>query len=172
MSHPVKKRTGMTVIGHEVANAVKPAFEERGFAVGEILRDWPEIVGRDMAAFTAPERVNWPRRPAEDAEAPPRGRRPDGATLVIRVDGPRAIEAQHRSDVILERINTYFGWRAVASLRFLQAPVVRSTPRKRRGEPPSPATIARAEAGLTGVRAPGLRHALARLRAQLDRDEA
>jgi len=33
---------------------------------------------------------------------------------VLRVEGPRAIEVQHRSGPILERVNTYFGYRAVA----------------------------------------------------------
>ena len=51
------------------------------------------------------------------------------ATLVLRVDGPRAIEVQHRADQILERVNTYFGYRAVAALRIVQAPVTRQSPR-------------------------------------------
>jgi hypothetical protein len=44
---------------------------------------------------------------------------------VLRVEGPRAIEVQHRSSQILERVNTYFGYRAVVEMRILQAPVMR-----------------------------------------------
>ena len=58
--------------------------------------------------------------------ATPRPRKaPGGPTAPFwccRVDGPRAIELQHRSDQILERLNVYFGYRAIAQLRFLQAP--------------------------------------------------
>ena len=48
---------------------------------------------------------------------------------MLRVEGPRAIEVQHRSGPILERVNTYFGYRAVAEMRILQAPVDRKAPR-------------------------------------------
>ena len=66
----------------------------------------------------------WPRR-TEDREAasPQSAWRNDGAILVLKVDGPRAIELQHRSEQILERVNMYFGYRAIAQLRFLQAPL-------------------------------------------------
>ena len=50
---------------------------------------------------------------------------------MLRVEGPRAIEVQHRSGKILERVNTYFGYRAITEMRIVQAPVVRA-------EPPSP----------------------------------
>ena len=49
-----------------------------------------------------------------------------GATLVLRVDGPRAIEVQYQSTQIIERINAHFGYRAVSEIRFLQAPLDRS----------------------------------------------
>ena len=34
-------------------------------------------------------------------------------TLVLRVEGPAALEIQHKSDVLLERVNRFFGWHAV-----------------------------------------------------------
>ena len=45
---------------------------------------------------------------------------------MLRVDGPRAIEVQYRAGQILDRVNTYFGYRAVADMRILQAPVTRA----------------------------------------------
>jgi hypothetical protein len=75
-----------------------------------------------------PDRVVWPRRREEGEDAPQRGRREEGAILVLRVEGPRAIEVQHRSGQILERVNTYFGYRAVVEMRILQAPVARQAP--------------------------------------------
>lgn len=43
-------------------------------------------------------------------------------TLVLRVEGPMALEIQHSADVILERVNRFFGWSAVGKLAFRQAP--------------------------------------------------
>jgi hypothetical protein len=75
----------------------------------------------------------WPRGGTHshiDDEAP-HGRsshRRAGATLVLRVEGPRSLEVQHIAPQLLERINTYFGYSAVAELRIIQGPVRRDTP--------------------------------------------
>lgn len=119
-------------VGAYASRALAPAARARGFATTAILSEWATIVGGELAQFTMPDRVVWPRRREED-DSPP-GRRGEGAVLVLRVEGPRAIEVQHRSGQILERVNAYFGYRAVAELRILQAPVTRKTP-----QPPSPA---------------------------------
>jgi hypothetical protein len=121
-------------IGAYAARTLDPAARARGFATTAILSKWAAIVGSELAQFTMPDRVVWPRRREEGDDAPQRGRREEGAVLVLRVEGPRAIEVQHRSGQILERVNTYFGYRAVVEMRILQAPVARQA-----SPPPSPA---------------------------------
>ncbi len=124
-------------IGAYAARALDASARARGFATTTLLSEWPSIVGAELAQFTMPDRVVWPKR-REDAEEadPPKGRRGEGAILVLRVDGPRAIEVQHRSGQILERVNLYFGYRAIAEMRILQAPVTRKAPRGPAEEPP------------------------------------
>jgi hypothetical protein len=121
---------GARPIGAYAARALDPSARARGFATTALLREWPAIVGAELAEFTMPDRLVWPRR-REDAEEPSsqKGWRTEGAILVLRVEGPRAIEVQHRSGQILERLNTYFGYRAVVEMRILQAPVTRKMPR-------------------------------------------
>jgi hypothetical protein len=99
-------------IGAYVANMLDPIARARGFAITSLLSEWPAVVGEELARFTAPEKVVWPRR-SEDGEAasPQSAWRTDGAILVLKVDGPRAIEVQHRAEQILERVNIYFGYR-------------------------------------------------------------
>jgi hypothetical protein len=122
--------SGPRPIGAYAARALDPSARARGFATTALLSEWPAIVGAELAEFTMPDRLVWPRR-REDAEepSPKKSWRPEGAVLVLRVEGPRAIEVQHRSGPILERVNTYFGYRAVAEMRILQAPVDRKAPR-------------------------------------------
>ena len=90
---------------------------------------------RRRARHSSPCPTSWSGRGARTRRRGARsrqGRREEGAILVLRVEGPRAIEVQHRSGQILERVNTYFGYRAVAEMRILQAPVARtSRPRQR-----------------------------------------
>ena len=42
---------------------------------------------------------------------------------MLRVDGPAAIEIQHMSQVILERVNRYFGFGAIERIAIRQAPL-------------------------------------------------
>src|ERR1700716_926247 len=94
------------------------AFAKQGFAAVELVTRWPEIVGAEIAAHSQPEKIQWPRTPqARNA--------PEPGTLLLRVEGPAALEIQHLSGVILERVNQFFGGRAVASLRLRQAPLAR-----------------------------------------------
>ena len=151
--------SGARPVGAFIARLLDPLARARGFATTTLLSQWPTIVGAELAQFTAPDRVAWPRRQQDGQEAPPaRGWREEGAILVLRVEGPRAIEVQHRSGKILERVNTYFGYRAVTELRILQAPVART-------EPPSPAPPKpQADAILKApIEHEGLRRALSRL---------
>jgi hypothetical protein len=123
----VKSWAGPRAIGSYVARLLDPVARARGFAATAIFSEWPAVVGAELARFTMPDKVLWPRRHEDRTET--RGQsawRVEGATLVLRVDGPRAIELQHRSEQILERVNAYFGYRAIGQLRFLQAPMARA----------------------------------------------
>lgn len=130
MSHPPKKNRGALAVGAYVPAVARAAFESHGFPSIAVLSDWPEIIGEEHAAFTAPERLIWPRnadRDPTDSKAYGTTHRRGGATLVIRVDGPRALEVQHMAHQLMERVNVYFGYRAVAEIRLVQGPVHRNT---------------------------------------------
>src|SRR5260221_2451049 len=85
------------------------AFAKQGFASSELVIRWAEIVGAEIAAHSEPEKIQWTRGA--------RGPTPEPGTLVLRVEGPAAIEIQHLSGVVLERVNRFFGWQAVRGLR-------------------------------------------------------
>ena len=109
-----------------------------------------------------PDRVVWPHHRDDDGETVRyQGRREEGAILILRVDGPRAIEVQHRSRQILERVNGHFGYRAVAEMRILQAPVARKPAPAAVAQPIEPGALPSSAAIEDG----GLREALKRLAA-------
>src|ERR1700731_5126288 len=108
------------------------AFAKQGFASVELVTRWPEIVGAEIAAHSQPEKIQWPRTPqARNAPQP--------GTLLLRVEGPAAVEIQHLSGVILERVNQFFGWQAVGNVRLRQgAPSRRAAARPPPRPPPAP----------------------------------
>jgi hypothetical protein len=80
-----------------------------------------------------------------------------------------ALEIQHASDVILQRVNRFFGWSAVGKLALRQAPLSR---RDRRLVPsaPDPQSVAEVAKTLSSVEDEELRAALARLGASIKRN--
>jgi hypothetical protein len=143
------------LVGEFVSGLMRPAFEKFGFSASTLLTDWEAIAGREIAAYTAPERLKWPRA-AGDAES---GEPSRGATLVLRVAGARALEVEQMRPRLIERINAAFGYRAVSEIRIIQAPL----PRRTAPKPPAPAPRAADEPALSTLPDGPLKDALARM---------
>ena len=112
---PVKRDTENRVgatrsLAALIPNIAKKAVGKRGFTDARILNDWPVIVGEALAKQAHPDRLRYPA-----------GRR-DGGVLTIRALGPVATELAHLEPLVVERINSHFGYRAVAGIKILQAP--------------------------------------------------
>ncbi|MFM9844065.1 MAG: DUF721 domain-containing protein [Dongiaceae bacterium] len=107
-------------LGSLLPKVARPVLGRHGLAAGGIVADWPSIVGTQLAECCVPMRLAFP--PGERS----------AGTLHLRVQGSLALELQHLEPVVLERINSYFGYRAVVRLRIQQGPVPRPV---RRQEP-------------------------------------
>jgi len=139
------------------------ALKSQGFASAEILARWGDIVGPEIAAHSEPMKINWPRANSHAAMG---DEALDPATLVLRVEGPAALEIQHLSAVILERVNRFFGWQAIGRIALRQAPLRRAV-KPAPPPPPDPAIAARIAEGMPQIEDDVLRQALARLGASI-----
>ena len=97
-------------------------FRQFGFAESAIITRWHEVVGAELSRCSMPLTLKFPR-----------GKRVDG-TLHIRVDGPIATELQHLEPVLVEKINTFYGYGAVAKIAISQGPISRPPTEARRKE--------------------------------------
>ena len=142
------------------AEFMADAFKKQGFASTELVTRWKDIAGAEIAACSQPVKLQWQRTPD--------GEQPEPATLVLRVEGPTALEIQHQTGVILERVNRFFGWQAVGRIALRQAPLSRP---KQRPAPPKidPAETEKVAATLSDIADDDLRMALARLGAAVKR---
>ena len=93
---------------------------------------------------------------------------PEPATLVLRVEGPVALEIQHLSGVIIEKVNRFFGWRAVGRIQIRQAPLRAARARRCPSAAPDPAVVARLAASMADIEdeGPARRAGAARRRGQ------
>ncbi|MCZ6764853.1 MAG: DUF721 domain-containing protein [Alphaproteobacteria bacterium] len=107
----LKKRRsrGLLAAAVEVDRLIKPLSAKKGFAEFDLARAWGRIMGEKLAAQCTPQRL----------VRGPKGR--DG-TLHLGVWGPLALELQHMTPQLIERINGHYGYRAVAKMVFHQTP--------------------------------------------------
>jgi hypothetical protein len=144
-----------------LSDVFSDAYAKQGFAARELVTRWAEIAGADIARHAEPLKMQWPR--------PVEGQPQEPATLVLRVEGPAALEIQHKSDVLLERVNRFFGWHAVGRLALRQAPLSRRE-RPKPPPPPDPKEVEKVAKTLSAVEDEALKDALARLGAAIKRN--
>ncbi|MBX9634631.1 MAG: DciA family protein [Magnetospirillum sp.] len=143
---------GMVSIAVPADRVTKPVFGRHGFASGALVVDWPAIVGSAVAAHTLPLRIRFSPQDRSDG------------TLEIKVASSAfSTEIQHLEPLILERINGYFGWKAVARLKLKHGPLPPKRPIRPAPPEPEPEASARLDHVLEQVEDPALREALARL---------
>src|ERR1700694_511931 len=144
-----------------LSDVFSDAYAKQGFAARELVTRGAEIAGPEISAHPEPLKIQWPR--------PVEGQPQEPATLVLRVEGPMALEIQHASDVILQRVNRFFGWGAGGRLALRQAPLSRRA-RPAASPAPGPKAEAKVAETLSSVEDDELRAALARLGAAIKRN--
>ena len=155
-------RRGAKALAEFMPGIIEATLAARGLSESSLIADWPAIVGQSIAHYAKPIQLQWPPRAAK--------RNPDArvaaATLVLRVEGAFALEAQHNAAVIVARVNAHLGWRCVEKIAFRQGPL--PPPKPRRKPPPSPSAGARDEAmrASASIEDEDLREALTRLGAR------
>ena len=156
------RRRGAKALAEFMPDIIVEALAARGLSEASLIADWPAIVGASIARYARPIQLLWPPRPVRHdpntLSAP--------ATLVLRVDGAFALEAQHNVAVIAARVNAHLGWRCVEKVAFRQGPL---PPLKaRRPELSAPSAEAESEARIAAASIDNgdLREALTRLGAR------
>ncbi len=152
----VPRGNGLRALATSVTTATSRVFARRGYAHGSLFADWADIVGPGLAERCLPLRWSG-RRTSQD----------EGGSLLLRVAPGFALELQHLEPLLIERINGYFGYRAVARIKLQQGAIPSgSVPRPKRSpgyaEPPAERAAALEEM-LTTVGDETMRDALARL---------
>ena len=96
------------------------AFRRFGFVQSSIVSRWQEIVGARYAAVSSPESIRFPL-----------GKKSRGV-LTLVVEGAHAPMMQHVAPAIVERVNAFFGYPAVARVAFRQG-IVQAAQSQSRG---------------------------------------
>jgi hypothetical protein len=140
--------------GELVGNAGALAFRRFGFIQASVVSRWAEIVGERYAKVSSPESIRFPA-----------GKKSSGVLNIV-VQGAHAPLMQHLAPVIVERVNRFFGYHAVARLAFRQgAPLARQETPKRPQLKPVPKELGD---GLREIADPELRACLEALAGRIE----
>ncbi|MFI5002359.1 MAG: DciA family protein [Reyranellales bacterium] len=156
------RENGFRAIGGLAQGLTSGMAKGRGTSIVRLRIDWPAIVGPELARSTLPEAM-LSGRGARSVKA---GLQGTGKVLRLRVSGAAALEVQHKAGQLVERVNAYFGHRAIDDIRLVQGAIAQP-PAPRPILSPDAATTARVAGQVAEVKDPDLRAALARLGARI-----
>ena len=110
-------------LGDMVPAIGKASFRRFGFVQSAVVTRWREIVGERYAEVSTPDSIRFPN-----------GQRSNGI-LRLNVASGHATMMQHIEPAIIERVNRFFGYPAVARITIQQGRPAK--PQARRPAPPS-----------------------------------
>jgi hypothetical protein len=157
---PWQSQKGAQPLQALVDNCLAPSLKAKGFVSSAIHLHWADIVGHALAPWSEPIAVKWPMLPpGADQDASKAG-----ANLTVKIAGAFALDLQHQAPQIIERVNSFFGWRCVDRLTIKQGPIrkVLVEPKRARKEM-SVAASKKLDALLEPVDDPKLKATLAKL---------
>ncbi len=103
----------METLDRYFRSLTKAAFVRHGFASEQLISQWSIIVGEQLAAYSVPDKINWPRSASET-------QRKMGGTLVLRAAAGRGLDLQYEGPRIIERVNQFLGYGAISALKIKQ----------------------------------------------------
>jgi hypothetical protein len=153
-SEEERPRSGrLRAVGDLVGDVGGQSFRRFGFVQSSIVSRWAEIVGERYARASSPESIRFPA-----------GKK-SGGVLTLLVDGAHAPLIQHLTPLIVERVNRFFGYRAIDRIVFRQGKLPASAAKPQRGQlRPVPKEVGE---GLREIADPELRACLESLAAQI-----
>ena len=103
----------------------RTAFRRFGFVQSSVVTRWPEIVGETHARVCAPESIRFPP-----------GEKSDGILQLVVIPAHAPL-IQHVIPEIIERVNRFFGYKAVSRVKLRQGAVQPPHAQERPKAPPS-----------------------------------
>ena len=103
-----RRSSGLYSFGADVRKLIAPLLGKKGLMQADILAEWKNIVGEDLASGASPFSLSFSKQR-------------EGAVLTVKTfSGAFAVELTARKEQIIERINSYFGYAAVGDIKVVQ----------------------------------------------------
>ena len=95
---------GLRSLGNTLPRSVKSILKKNGYNYSEIISKWNSLVGKDISNSCFPKSIKMSRENKN-------------ATLILSVERGNEIIAEYSKKVIMNKINSYFGYKLIAQIR-------------------------------------------------------
>jgi hypothetical protein len=115
----------MNRVGSLVAQAITPICQQNGFIQARIVLEWHHIVSPQFAQICTPVKIQfpWPQR--------------HNGCLHLRTTSSMAVQIPYEEPLIVSKVNQYFGYQAVSSIKILHDwPLVPKNPPRKPAQAP------------------------------------
>ena len=105
---PKVQRSGIqapVAVARVMRGIAQQALGKVGQSFAQLISHWPQVVGPELAKKCLPTALNFPRGKNADA------------VLHLATNSASALELSHQTPIILERVNSFLGYRAIATIR-------------------------------------------------------
>lgn len=92
-----------------VGGFARKILGKKAFIEADVVSNWAEIAGENLAEFTKPVRIDFKR-----------DERKGGVLHIEAANGASALEAELKSKMIIAKVNTYFGYEAIDRIKIMQ----------------------------------------------------
>ena len=99
----------MKRIGSFLPQLIQPVFKKGNALQAKIFLDWQYIVGEPYSAICWPDKIQFPQSKKDNA-----------VLYVMTYSGGSALQMSYVERMMLDKINTYFGFKAIHKIVFLQ----------------------------------------------------
>lgn len=107
-----RKYEGLAPLTKEISALTQNIFGQKGFVSIDLITRWKDIIGPDLAQGVIPMKLTFPQN-----------KRTQGTLHVRTASGAFALLFEHQKMRVIERVNTYFGYPAIAQISQTQGAI-------------------------------------------------
>ncbi|MEN8721365.1 MAG: DciA family protein [Alphaproteobacteria bacterium] len=112
----MRRSRGFEPVADRLPGLTDQILRKRGFVKSEIIRQWQDIAGPELGPLCQPMEIRFPGLAARDG------------ILTLRASGAAAPLIDMEAPRLIERINQFYGYKAIARLKIAQSARKNSPP--------------------------------------------
>ncbi|MDR3325803.1 MAG: DciA family protein [Rhodospirillaceae bacterium] len=112
MSKKTRGSSGPRAIAGTIANLTKKSIGQRGFIEASIIAEWSYIAPPMYRNDAIPLKITFKH-----------GERSNGLLYIRVCSGSLSTQLEYEENLIVSRVNSYFGYKAVAHVKIIQGPI-------------------------------------------------